>query len=58
MVAIEGEAGIGKSTLVAAWLRSLDPSRVCVAEGQCDELGRDLPLAAVADAVAVAARHG
>jgi DNA-binding SARP family transcriptional activator/tetratricopeptide (TPR) repeat protein len=56
VVAIEGEAGIGKSTLVAAWVSNLDPSRICVAEGRCDELGRDLPLAAVADAVAAAAR--
>ena len=56
IVAIEGEAGIGKSTLVAAWVSSLDPGRVCVAAGKCDELGRDLPLAAVADAVAEAAR--
>ena len=56
IVAIEGEAGIGKSTLVRTWLSSLDRSRVFVAEGRCDELGRDLPLAAVADAVAAAVR--
>ena len=56
IVAIEGEAGIGKSTLVAAWLSGLDRNRVFVAEGRCDELGRDLPLAAVADAVAAAVR--
>ncbi|HEX4981952.1 MAG TPA: BTAD domain-containing putative transcriptional regulator, partial [Ilumatobacteraceae bacterium] len=56
IVAIEGEAGIGKSTLVTTWVSSLDRARVCVAEGRCDELGRDLPLAAVADAVAAAAR--
>ncbi len=56
IVAVEGEAGIGKSTLATAWLSSLDRSRVFVAEGRCDELGRDLPLAAVADAVAAAVR--
>jgi DNA-binding SARP family transcriptional activator/tetratricopeptide (TPR) repeat protein len=56
IVAIDGEAGIGKSTLVTAWVSGLDPSRVFVAEGRCDELGRDLPLAAVADAVAAAVR--
>ena len=56
IVAVEGEGGIGKSTLVGAWLSGLDRNRVFVAEGRCDELGRDLPLAAVADAVAAAVR--
>ena len=41
---------------MGAWLSGLDRNRVFVAEGRCDELGRDLPLAAVADAVAAAVR--
>jgi DNA-binding SARP family transcriptional activator/tetratricopeptide (TPR) repeat protein len=58
-VVVEGEAGIGKSALLAAWTASLptDDSdgrrrRAVAVVGRCDELGRDLPLQAVVDGLA------
>ncbi len=46
---IEGEAGIGKSALLEAWLGTIDGT---VLRGRCDELGRELPLQPVLDALA------
>ena len=48
---VEGEAGIGKTALVAHWARRAS-SRALVLTGRCDPLGRDLPLQAIIDAVA------
>lgn len=50
LVLVEGEAGIGKTTLVEAWLARVGASAI-VLRGGCDELGRDLPLQPVADAL-------
>ena len=50
LVVVEGHAGIGKTTLVDAWTRTIEGDAV-VLRGQCDELGRDLPLQPVADAL-------
>lgn len=52
LVAVEGEAGIGKSALVDHWSRQVAGRGVVVLEGRCDELGRDLPLQPVSDALA------
>jgi len=51
LVIVEGDAGIGKSTLVDAWSQSVQ-SEAVVLRGRCDELGRDLPLQPVTDALA------
>ena len=48
---VEGDAGIGKTTLVEAWTQLVDRHAV-VLWGRCDQLGRDLPLQPVTDAVA------
>lgn len=50
-VVIEGEAGIGKTTLVRAWAANA-AARALVVTGRCDELGRELPLQPVLDALA------
>lgn len=50
-VAVEGEAGIGKSALIATWMGRVRP-RALVLAGRCDPLGRDLPLQPIADAIA------
>jgi len=42
LVVVEGEAGIGKTTLVRSWSAGLEDAFVMTAA--CDELGRDLPL--------------
>ena len=51
LVVVEGDIGIGKTTLVEAWSRLAERDAV-VLRGRCDELGRDLPLQPVADALA------
>lgn len=51
LVVVEGDVGIGKTTLVEAWSRLVERDAV-VLRGRCDELGRDLPLQPVADALA------
>lgn len=51
LVVVEGDAGIGKTTLVDGWAHALGGAAV-VLRGQCDELGRDLPLQPVTDALA------
>lgn len=51
LVVVEGDAGIGKTTLVERWSHAVAGDAV-VLRGQCDELGRDLPLQPVTDALA------
>ncbi|MGH9222455.1 MAG: ATP-binding protein, partial [Acidimicrobiales bacterium] len=51
LVLIEGDVGIGKTTLVEAWSALVERDAV-VLRGRCDELGRDLPLQPVTDALA------
>lgn len=51
LVVVEGDVGIGKTTLVEAWSQRVERDAV-VLRGRCDELGRDLPLQPVADALA------
>lgn len=51
LLVVEGDAGIGKTTLVDAWSNGVDGEAV-VLRGRCDELGRDLPLQPVSDALA------
>jgi tetratricopeptide (TPR) repeat protein len=52
VVAVEGEAGIGKSRLVAEWRGQVAIRGTAVLQGRCDELGRTLPLQPVLDALA------
>jgi DNA-binding SARP family transcriptional activator len=52
LVIVAGEAGIGKTTLVDWWTASVLGKGTVVLRGRCDELGRDLPLQPVADALA------
>jgi DNA-binding SARP family transcriptional activator len=52
LVVVTGEAGIGKTTLVEHWAAQAAQRGAVVLRGRCDELGRDLPLQPVADAVA------
>jgi DNA-binding SARP family transcriptional activator len=54
-VLVDGEPGIGKSALIRAWAASLGGrDDVLVLVGRCDELGHDLPLQPLADAVVAA----
>lgn len=46
-IVISGEAGIGKTALLDAWLATVQSP---VLRGRCDELGRELPLQPVLDA--------
>jgi len=55
-VLVEGEAGIGKSALVAAALARVDPGRTRVLSGACDELTQQFPLSAVTEAVGLRGR--
>jgi DNA-binding SARP family transcriptional activator len=48
LVLVEGEAGIGKTTLVTHWSNGLQ-AEALVISGRCDELGRDLPLQPILD---------
>ena len=52
LVAVTGEAGIGKTTVVEHWAAQASQRGAVVLRGRCDELGRDLPLQPVADALA------
>lgn len=52
IVVIEGEAGIGKTTLLDVWTAAVAARGVPVLSGRCEEIGRALPLQAVADALA------
>lgn len=51
LVVVEGHAGIGKTVLVDGWSHAVGSDAV-VLRGQCDELGRDLPLQPVTNALA------
>jgi DNA-binding SARP family transcriptional activator len=48
---VEAAAGLGKSALLDAW-SARAAQRAVVASGRADELGRDLPLQPVVDAIA------
>jgi DNA-binding SARP family transcriptional activator/tetratricopeptide (TPR) repeat protein len=48
LAVVEGEAGIGKTTLVSSWSNGLQ-GEALVVRGRCDELGRDLPLQPILD---------
>jgi DNA-binding SARP family transcriptional activator len=48
MVVVEAEAGMGKTTLLSAWVSQLAGESLAVS-GRCDELGGDLPLQPVID---------
>ena len=50
-IVIEGEAGIGKSTLIRAFAARAATAGSVVLVGRCDALGRDLPLQPVLDAL-------
>lgn len=52
LVVVSGEAGIGKTSLVNHWTGRAASRGATVLRGRCDELGRDLPLQPVADALA------
>ncbi|HEV7760896.1 MAG TPA: BTAD domain-containing putative transcriptional regulator [Acidimicrobiales bacterium] len=49
LVIVEGEAGIGKTALVRGWTAGVTSALVLA--GACDQLGRDLPLQPVLDAL-------
>jgi DNA-binding SARP family transcriptional activator/tetratricopeptide (TPR) repeat protein len=48
LAVVEGEAGIGKTTLVSRWCAGIQADALVV-NGRCDELGRDLPLQPILD---------
>ena len=48
---VEGEAGIGKSRLVAEAIAAARRSGVSIFHGKADDLGRDRPLGALVDAL-------
>lgn len=50
-VVIEGEAGIGKTALLTSWMARAARNAM-VLFGRCDELGAELPLQPVVDALA------
>jgi DNA-binding SARP family transcriptional activator len=50
-VLVEGEAGIGKTALLEAWIANAS-ARALVLTGRCDELGRGLPLQPILDGLA------
>ncbi|MEO5841011.1 MAG: BTAD domain-containing putative transcriptional regulator [Acidimicrobiales bacterium] len=51
-VIVEGEAGIGKTALIAEWQSRPTSASALILLGRCDELGRDLSLQPVLDALA------
>lgn len=51
MLVLAGEAGLGKTRLLSEWARRARAAGTIVLWGRCDELGRDLPLQPVADAL-------
>lgn len=52
IVVVTGEAGAGKTRLVEVWGSHLASRGIPVLAGQCEEIGRSLPLQPVADALA------
>lgn len=55
LVSVEGEPGIGKSTLVQTWLASPHTADFTVLHAECDTTRSDLPFGAIAQLVAKAA---
>ena len=51
LVIVEGEAGIGKSQLLAVWSSRAEATGATVLRGRCEELARGLPLQVVLDAL-------
>ena len=51
LVIVKGEAGMGKTALLAAWSARIGAEGICVLAGRCEELGRGLPLQPVMDAL-------
>ncbi len=51
LVVIEGEAGIGKTRLLATWAARAEAAGATVLAARCEELSRGLPLQVVLDAV-------
>jgi DNA-binding SARP family transcriptional activator len=51
VVVVLGDTGMGKTTLLDEWAARIDQAAV-VLRGRCDELGRDLPLQPITDALA------
>lgn len=55
---VEGEAGMGKSRLLQVWSDRLAAQGAKVVSTSCDELGRNLPLQPLFDAVGQLVRQG
>lgn len=53
VVGLDGEPGIGKTTLARAWLETIEGAATVV-DCRCDPLGRELPLQPLADALSTA----
>lgn len=51
IVLVEAAAGLGKTALVESWAASAT-DRAVVLSGRCDELGRDVPMQPLVDALA------
>ncbi|MGZ7086666.1 MAG: ATP-binding protein, partial [Ilumatobacteraceae bacterium] len=58
LVAIEGEAGVGKTTLVSAALERAQAVGFRALLGRCDELESDRPFGVLLDALNVTERRG
>jgi DNA-binding SARP family transcriptional activator/tetratricopeptide (TPR) repeat protein len=52
LIVVEGEAGMGKTTLLDAWAANAAQTGTTVLRGRCEELARGLPLQVVMDALA------
>jgi tetratricopeptide (TPR) repeat protein len=55
-IVVEGEAGIGKTTLLDQWIPRAGAAAL-VLKGRCDELGRDLPLQPLLDGLSAHLRQ-
>jgi len=55
---VAGPAGIGKSTLLRRFAATVDKRTAPVVEIACQEIGRDIPFAAVSDLVHALSRDG
>ncbi|MGZ4619411.1 MAG: ATP-binding protein [Frankiaceae bacterium] len=51
LMSVVGEAGIGKTALLAAWAARAREAGALILPARCDELGRSLPLQPIVDAV-------
>ncbi|MDQ1372750.1 MAG: hypothetical protein QOJ09_88, partial [Actinomycetota bacterium] len=52
LVIIDGDAGMGKTTLLDGWAPNARRTGAVVLRGRCEELARGLPLQAIMDALA------